>query len=348
MKIEERLNAFARLGDKFTKTLSCNEESELGAAIEKAHEQNPWFTPNNVRFALATIAESWLKPDVLNSWIARYPEACFNPQHPVNVGVIMAGNIPLVGFHDFLCVLATGNRITCKLSARDGNLMRSVANTLIQLEPRFSNLIAITDGTLRDFDAVIATGSNNSARYFDYYFGKYPSIIRGHRNGIAVLTGKETQSDFTKLGEDIFTYFGLGCRSVSKLLVPSGYSFTPLLDSFCQWKDLINHHRYANNYEYQRAIFTINQTPHFDTGFLLVTPSEQLDSPVGVLYYQEYNKLDDALKYIEQHDKVLQCIVGLPEIHPKAIPFGSAQNPDIAEYADEIDTIVFLSQLQAL
>jgi hypothetical protein len=348
MKIEERLSAFARLGDKFTKTLSYNEESELSTAIDKAHEQNPWFTPNNVRFALTSIAEGWLKPDVLSSWTARYPEAYFNQQHPVNVGVIMAGNIPLVGFHDFLCVLATGNRITCKLSSRDGNLMKSVANALIQIEPRFSNLITITDDTLKDFDAVIATGSNNSARYFDFYFGKYPSIIRSHRNGIAVLTGKEAQSDFTKLGEDIFTYFGLGCRSVSKLLVPSGYNFTPLLDSLCQWKDLINHHRYANNYEYQRAIFSINQTPHLDTGFLLVTPSEQLDSPVGVLHYQEYNKLDDALKYIEQHDKVVQCVVGLPEVHPKAIPFGSAQKPDIAEYADGIDTIEFLSQLQAI
>ncbi|MGD9977269.1 MAG: acyl-CoA reductase [Bacteroidales bacterium] len=345
MTTEKRINALVKLGKRMLAEPSPGYNSKLSNAINGAHIYNPWFVPQNVELAIASIANQWLNREILESWIARYPYKKTASANSKNVGVIMAGNIPLVGFHDFMCVLLSGHRFMGKASSKDGGLMLTIANMLVEVEPELADQIVISDENLKGFDAVIATGSDNTSRYFEYYFRNCPTILRSHRNSIAVLTGHETKTDFENLGNDIFTYFGLGCRNISKLLVPENYGFKPLLDSFSDWKNLINHNKYANNYEYRRAIFSMNQIPHFDTGFVLVTPSEQIDSPVGTLFYQEYKNLSDVGEYININANKIQCVVGNSKVHPKAIPFGTTQTPAIDDYADGIDTVNFLLNL---
>jgi len=342
MTIDKRINAFCQLGKRMIAESALESNSALNNVIENAHIHNPWFIPVNVRNSINAIAEQWLNRATIEEWLSRYPIDKLNAQSPKTIGVIMAGNIPLVGFHDFLCVLISGNKFLGKFSSKDGNLMLTITQMLTQIEPEFVNYIEITDNQLKGFDAVIATGSDNSSRYFDYYFKNYPTIIRKHRNSIAIITGNETSGDFEQLSNDIFNYFGLGCRNVSKLLVPKGYNFTPMLDNFIKWSNLINHNKYANNYEYNRAIYTMNQVMHLDTGYLLVTPSEVIESPVGVLFYQEYNTLKDAVEYINQNGERVQCIVGNAGTHPQAITFGTTQSPKIDDYADGLDTVEFL------
>lgn len=342
MTIDKRINAFCQLGSRIIADSIPGCNSSLSNAIENAQIHNPWFTPSNVRNSINAIAKQWLNETTMNNWISRYPIDKLNTRSPKTIGVIMAGNIPLVGFHDFMCVLVSGNRFLGKFSSKDGNLMLTITQMLTQIEPEFANYIEITDNQLKGFDAIIATGSDNSSRYFDYYFKNYPTIIRKHRNSIAIITGTETASDFEQLSDDIFNYFGLGCRNVSKLLVPKGYNFIPMLDNFIKWSHLINHNKYANNYEYSRAIYTMNQVMHLDTGYLLVTPSEAIESPVGVLFYQEYSTLKDAVEYINQNEERVQCIVGNADTHPQAIPFGTTQSPRIDDYADGVDTVKFL------
>lgn len=345
MTTSKRINAFVELGKRMVSESTPESNSTLSIAIENAHIYNPWFTPKNVRNSIHSIATEWLNRETLENWIGKYPLDKLNTLNSKQVGVIMAGNIPLVGFHDFLCVLISGNRFIGKFSSKDGNLMLTITQMLVDIEPEFLNTIEITDNQLKGFDAVLATGSDNTSRYFDYYFKNYPSIIRKHRNSIAIITGKETNEDYDKLSNDIFTYFGLGCRNVSKLLVPKEYSFTPMLDNFERWSKLITHNKYANNYEYNRAIFIMNQVPHLDTGYLLVTPSESIESPVGTVFYQEYSNLSDAAEYINLNSERIQCVVGDKEVHPQAIPFGTAQLPSIADYADGVDTMSFLLNL---
>ena len=342
MTIDKRINAFCQLGKRMIAESALESSSALNNVIENAHIHNPWFTPANVRNSINAIAEQWLNRPTIEGWLSRYPIDKLNTHSPKTIGVIMAGNIPLVGFHDFMCVLISGNKFLGKFSSKDGNLMLTITQMLTEIDPEFASYIEITDNQLKGFDAVIATGSDNSSRYFDYYFKNYPTIIRKHRNSIAIITGNETTSDFEQLSNDIFNYFGLGCRNVSKLLVPKEYNFTPMLDNFIKWSNLINHNKYANNYEYNRAIYTMNQVIHLDTGYLLVTPSEAIESPVGVLFYQEYSSLNDAVEYINQNEERVQCIVGNAKTHHKAIPFGTTQSPKIDDYADGIDTIDFL------
>ncbi|MGE0079165.1 MAG: acyl-CoA reductase [Bacteroidales bacterium] len=345
MNIDKRINAFAALGSRIISEINQNDKSDLSIAIDNANIHNPWFTPENVRNALSAIAQQWLSKETLENWIAQYPKEKLTPANLKQIGVIMAGNIPLVGFHDLLCVLMSGHRFIGKFSSKDGNLMQIITQMLIAIEPEFANYIEITENQLKGFDAVIATGSDNTSRYFDYYFKNYPSIIRKHRNSIAVITGNESDDDFVQLSNDIFTYFGLGCRNVSKILVPKEYNFKPMLDNFSKWSSLVNQNKYANNYEYNRAIYTMNQVQHLDTGYLIVTPSESIESPVGVLYYQEYNKLNDVTEYLNVNSEKIQCIVGESNVHLHAIPFGTTQSPKINDYADGIDTIEFLSSL---
>lgn len=342
MTIDKRINDFAALGTKILSDLRC--ESALSTVINEAHTHNPWFTPNNIHKSIRAIASQWLSNETLENWVAQYPSHMFAPLKPKTVGVIMAGNIPFVGFHDFLCVLASGNRFLGKTSSKDGGLMRTMGNLLIEINPEYEQYIEFTDGQIKGFDAIIATGSDNTARYFDFYFKNYPSIIRKHRNSIAIITGKETPHDFEQLGFDIFDYFGLGCRNVSKLLVPKNYDFTPMLDSFANWSNLINHNKYANNYEYNRAIYTMNRVAHLDTGYLIVTPSEYIESPVGVIFYQEYSTPQDAMEYINLHTDKIQCVVGNTTTHHNAITFGTTQMPQIDDYADGIDTIKFMAE----
>lgn len=345
MKLEKRINAFVKLGQQLPVAVR-DPNQPLGQSALTAQHINPWFIPENVICAVDSIAHEWLHTNKLEEWIETYPEQYFNPDLKKNVGVIMAGNIPLVGFHDFLCVLITGHKIIIKLSSKDGDLMGAVAKMLIAIEPAFGDCIQVSEGPIKGYDAVIATGSDSSARYFDFYFRNYPSLIRGHRNGLALLSGNETDDELALLSNDIFTYFGLGCRNVSKLLVPEGYNFNRLIGSMSRWKNLVNHHRYANNYEYNRTILLMNQTPHLDTGFALIVPNEKLDAQVATVNYQEYSGINSAIDYIKVNDSKIQCVATQLSIdHSRRVQLGDTQKPKLNDYSDGIDTIEFLGAL---
>jgi len=346
MDLGKRINAFSKLGQQLPIVVR-DPNHPLGHAAANAQHVNPWFTPENVVNAVDAIANEWLQTIELESWTKAYPEKYFTPSKAKTVGVVMAGNIPLVGFHDFLCVLITGHKINIKLSSKDGGLMSAVAKMLVDFEPAFADYIQIAEGPIKGFDAVIATGSDSSVRYFDFYFRNYPSLIRGHRNGVALLTGNETDDELALLADDIFTYFGLGCRNVSKLLVPDGFNFSRLIGSMSRWKHLLNHHRYANNYEYNRTILIMNQTPHLDTGFALIVPNENLDAQVATVNYQEYSGFDSAIDYININDTKIQCVATQLNIeHNRRVPLGDTQKPKLNDYPDGIDTIEFLGTLR--
>lgn len=343
MNVERRIRAFAKLGERICNDISSRQESLLSKSIRQAGIINPWFVESNVVNALKSIAEQWLNYTTLSNWINRYNQQPLCSLNPKNIGVVMAGNIPLVGFHDLLCVLMSGNRFVGKFSSKDSCLMLAITQMLIEIEPEFAGFISIVEGNLKNFDAVIATGSDSTSKYFDYYFRNVPSIIRKHRNSVGIIVGDETSDEYKLLSDDIFTYFGLGCRSVSKVFVPKGFNLVNMLDCFAPWGHLINHNKYANNYEYSRAMFAMNQVKHLDTGFLLVAESEQIESPVGVLFYHEYDSLSSVGEYLAVNSNKIQCVVGRSGICKNEIPFGTAQKPKINDYADGIDTIEFLT-----
>ncbi|MBG8553599.1 acyl-CoA reductase [Hymenobacter guriensis] len=336
MNQADRLAAFVALGQR----LHQLSDDELTTLAARARNQNAWFDKPNVASAFRGIAEL-LQGEPLRAWASRYrPE----PETPRQVGVVMAGNIPLVGFHDALCVLLSGHTLLAKLSSDDTVLMRWVLDELTQLEPRFDERIKLVE-RLNAADAFIATGSDNTARYFEFYFGKKPNIIRRNRSSLAVLTGRETDHDLGLLGEDIFRYYGLGCRNVSSLYVPEGYSFTPLLDALAPWHHATDHHKYQNNYDYNKSILLVNGVPHFDSGFLLLTENPQLVSPISVLHYVTYqHEVDLADKLTDLGERV-QCIVSAGGQYPGSFPFGRAQCPAITDYADGVDTMAFLAAL---
>ncbi len=353
MDVKKRTEAFVELGRRLS-LFSGKAPAELlrqnpvlariRHQIENGHILNPWFTPENIRESILSIAEM-LKEENLISWISGYPELQRSNRKKIAIGVISAGNLPLVGFHDFLCVLISGNKYLGKLSSKDDVLPVCMADLLIQIEPEFASLISFPEGNLHGFDAVIATGSNNSARYFEYYFGKYPHIIRKNRNAIAILDGYETEDELRLLADDIFMYFGLGCRNVSKVYIPEGYDPKKFMPSLEAYAHLRNHYKYMNNYEYNRAILLINQAPHLDNGFLLVKEDETIASPIGVLNYQYYPSVDWLNNHVQQHIEQLQCVAGHIDLPFGTIPFGKAQHPGPADYADHADTIDFLLKL---
>ncbi len=338
MQLSDRIKTFADLGDILRKALSGKKSKyteELNHLIETQHIKNPWFTPDNVRMALNAIAGE-LTYENLKYWTDSYPALNQN-YDPLKVGVVMAGNIPLVGFHDFLSVLISGNSIISKTSSKDADLIRFIGDIVFDLNPKFKNRIVFAGGTLGGFDAVIATGSDNTSRYFDYYFGKYPHIIRKNRNSIAVLDGTETDDELEALGTDVFSYFGLGCRNVSKIYIPGKFDLKRLSASWKKYSVLINHSKYVNNYDFNKAVFLVNKEKFIDSGFLLLKENSGLSSPVAVLYYEYYNSPEQINKLFEQQKGKIQCIVG-----KNYLPFGKAQLPSLWDYADGIDTIEFL------
>lgn len=345
MNLQSRIKAFVRLGERMLTDSKQGCKSLFESKIRDASIHNPWFTSENVYYAIDSISNHWLTAETLNAFVSKYPEKYFNPVQSKKVVVIMAGNIPFAGFHDLICVLLTGHRFLGKVSSKDGQLISAIIELLCEIDPEFKNLIELSEVTLHGFDAVIATGSDNSSRYFDYYFKSYPTIIRKHRNSIAILSGKETEEELTKLSDDIFLYFGLGCRNVSMLLVPEGYDFKVLLKAFKTWQNLDTHNKYMNNYEFQKTMNLMNLVDHIDTDFLLLKQNDSISSTVGVVHYKEYRDIQTVLKFVESHQDELQCIVGDIKVIPNMIPFGTTQNPDIDEFADGIDTIEFLGKL---
>ncbi|MBT1686600.1 acyl-CoA reductase [Dawidia soli] len=333
MNIEERIHALATLGAH----LQGLTDDEFQSVAARAARENPWFTPANVRMAFNGIIRM-LDKGKLRTWVAPYTF----PGTPRQVALILAGNIPLVGFHDLLAVLISGHRALVKLSSKDAALPRYLLDTLAMISPALHAQVQIAE-QLKGFQAVIATGSDNSARYFDYYFGKYPHIIRKNRTSVAILQGDETEAELNALGTDIFSYFGLGCRNVSKLLVPAGYTFDRFFPALDAHRDIIHHHKYCNNYDYQKSIMLVNSTPFLDNGYLMLHESTRLVSPISVVYYEHYLTPETlAASLAEQSDK-LQCIVG--RAPGATVPFGQAQFPEVWDYADRVDTLQFLATL---
>lgn len=344
MTVEQRIEAFLRLGDAIRWALA-GRPSALSSAIDMAELENPWFTRGNIERMLSEIANGWLTPNALRPWALGYLKDTSEEAEAKRVGVVAAGNIPLVGFHDLLCVLIAGHVLVLRPSSRDSALMKAIRNMLIDVEPQFDDLFELSEGKLRKVDAIIATGGDGTALVMRHYFERYPSIIRQHRNAVALLDGSETDAQLEALGDDIFAYYGLGCRNVSMLLVPHDYSMEHLLGHLLPWRKLIQHHKYANNYEYQRAIFALNRVQHLDLGFALVRECEALDSPIGVIHYCRYASRQDALNFLEQHADRIQCAVGNSSWSGRVVDFGRAQSPSIADYADGVDTMKFLLSL---
>ncbi|MDQ4139410.1 MAG: acyl-CoA reductase [Bacteroidota bacterium] len=339
MNLETRLQAFVQLGRQLKELPS----EHVQALAQQARRQNAWFDEPNVRQALNGIA-TMLDETQLRTWLAAYN---LDNLQPRKVGVVMAGNIPLVGFHDLLTVLLSGNYLYAKLSSEDTFLPKWVVEQLVTIEPEFKDFVVFVD-LLKDVDAVIATGSDNTARYFEYYFSKKPHIIRRNRSSLAVLSGFESPEELAELGSDIFQYYGLGCRNVSKLFVPEGYNPEPLFLALEPFNRVMDHHKYANNYDYNKSILLVNQTPHYDNGFLLLTENKQLVSPISVVHLETYTSQDDLKEKLAALADKIQCVVSALGWYQGSIPFGQAQCPTASQYADNVDTLAFLSGLNTL
>ena len=336
MTLQERISGFDQLGKKI-KGLTTDEFREL---TDKVKNENPWFIPENVGMALQGVAK-FLDKEALETWTGQY---AFPHSSPKKIGAAMAGNIPLVGFHDLLCVLLSGHHLVAKLSSQDSVLMKFVKDSLIEVNPGFAEKIFFEE-RLKNLDAMIATGSDNTSRYFEYYFRNIPHIIRKNRSSCAIILGEETPDEFHKLGKDVFSYFGLGCRNVSKIFVPENFDFIPLLNNLESFQPIIHHHKYANNYDYQKSIMLVNQTHFYDTGYVMLTENKNLVSPISVVYYESYKDQDDLNSKLQSHREKIQCLVSAKGWYKKSIPFGDAQFPEISDYADGIDTMAFLSAL---
>ncbi|HLP64463.1 acyl-CoA reductase [Flavobacterium sp.] len=345
----DKKNCFVQLGtflSQFSLDNSTKNEAvlhndlfydEFLALIELSQSHNGWFTPEQVFFAVQSWAEA-LKEENINHWLSNYD---FSNVQPKTIGLILAGNIPLVGFHDFLSVLISGHKAIVKTSSNDQKLVPFLAKYLISVDERLADFIHFTEGKLEHFDAVIATGSNNTARYFEYYFKDKPSIIRKNRNSVAVLNGKESHDDLVNLGEDIFRYFGLGCRNVSKLFVPKDYDFQPFFQAIYEYKDVIFYEKYSNNYDYNKAVFLMSNFKLLDNEFLTLKEDSSYASPISSVFYEYYDSIEDITVQLQNDADQIQCIVSNGLI-PNSIPFGQTQKPQLWDYADNVDTLAFL------
>jgi len=349
MVIEQlRINAFVKLGT-FLREFCENDKhpndpkmeslwfEKLNEGVVAAGQYNGWFTKNNLYNALGNWG-ALLTKENLEDWLSVYS---LEKNTKKTVALIMAGNIPLVGFHDFLCVLITGNKVKAKLSDSDKILLPLLSDFLIDVEPTLMNCIEFVDGKLEDFDAVIATGSNNTSRYFEYYFGNKPNIIRKNRNSIAVLTGNETKDQLKALGMDIFQYFGLGCRSVSKLFVPKGYDFDDFFKAIFSFGQIIDQNKYANNYDYNKAVYLMSDFQILDNGFLILKEDSSYSSPIASLNYEYYSSTEKLKKRLIEDSEEIQCIVSQGFIENE-VDFGQTQVPKLSDYADQVDTVDFL------
>jgi len=353
MTLTDRIIAFEKLGrflsqfsDKpFQKNKSPDVDNQyfetFAMQIKRQYEFNSWFTLEQIIYACKSWSNSLIFRN-LNKWTKSYT---LDNNSPKTIAIIMAGNIPLVGFHDFLSALITGHKVLIKQSHNDKHLLPILAKYLAFLNPEFKDLIRFTEEKLERFDAVIATGSNNTARYFDYYFGKYPHIIRKNRNSVAVLTGIETDKELSLLGEDIFRYFGLGCRSVSKLFVPKDYDFDKLFKAVYPYKDLINYTKYQNNYDYNKAVYLMSEFKLLENGFLMLKEDPSYASPIATLFYEYYDNLATLNETLETDANKIQCVVSMVKIIENTVAFGQTQQPCLWDYADGVDTLAFLESL---
>ncbi|MEX1189076.1 MAG: acyl-CoA reductase [Bacteroidia bacterium] len=353
MTLEQRKLAFVELGKEIESAINTGlptdnlniRQQQLRILAERLSETNGWFSHENVQYALESISNI-LKENSLTEWLNSYNLPKSETEELNTVGVVMAGNIPAVGFHDFLSILISGNKIKAKLSSSDRVLIPAFAAMLIAIEPLFAERISFTEERLNSIDAIIATGSNNSSRYFDYYFSRFPNIIRKNRTSVAILSGSESEVELKALFKDIFQYYGLGCRNVSKVFIPEKYNLIELLNQAVGWEHLADNKKYFNNYEYNKAIYLVNGVAHFDNGYLLLKEDEGFSSPVSVVFYEKYSELSQLKEKLSSNREQLQCIVASTPLGIDAIPFGTTQNPAVKDYADRTDTLSFLSSIK--
>ncbi|MBT5090395.1 MAG: acyl-CoA reductase [Flavobacteriales bacterium] len=334
MNLQARIQAFSQLGEY----LKIDIFQEAAEQLYLAEVLNPWFTKENI----ASVLRAWqeqLSANMLTAWLSPYKLK--EVASPKKVLIIMAGNIPLVGFHDFLTVLISGHKVVVKMSSTDNVLLKVLIEKLISIAPEFKDSISFIDVVKnRKFDAIIATGSDNSAQYFEYYFKGAKKIIRKNRRSVAVLDGSESAMDLKGLAVDVFAYFGLGCRNVSKLFLPKGYELNKLFDAFFSYSHVVEHKKYGNNYDYNKAIFLMGSNKLVENGFLLMKEDKSLLSPVAMLYYEYYDDVDTVEQFVEKNAEQLQCVVS-----KKDTPFGNTQQPNLWDYADGVDTVDFLREL---
>ena len=335
MNLQQRIDLLSRLGEYIQ-----SDNNEWQQAKEKASRENGWFIPEFIELSVRNIAMAFLQKEALVKWAAKYKLIHLQAQHEKSkiVGIVMAGNIPLVGFHDMLCAFITGHTTHIKASSKDEVLIKHLVDVMATWNEDVKGLIIFSE-ILKGCDAYIATGSNNSAGYFEYYFAKYPHIIRRNRTSVAILTGDETNEDLDKLADDVYLYFGLGCRNVTKLYIPEGYDFIPLLTAFKKYNYLADHHKYKNNYDYNLAILLLNKKFYMSNESILLAEDASLFSPISQLNYEFYTDWDRLTISLKQNEN-LQCIAG-----KGFIPFGETQKPSLYDYADGVDTMQFLATL---
>jgi hypothetical protein len=333
---QENIDIFIALGNK----LDHLSPDEFATWVTYATAQNKWFTESLIRQAIANIRKLLTK-DSLIEWSSQYK---FSNNTPQRIGLVLAGNIPLVGFHDILSVLISGHIAVIKASSQDSVLIQKVLDLLIEIQPNLALQIELVE-KITNADAYIATGSDNTARYFEYYFSSKPNIIRKNRTSVAVLNGKEQENDFQLLGEDMFSYFGLGCRNVSKIYLPEGFDPTDLIKHLGKFSYLADHNKYGNNYEYNRAIYLLKGIQYYDNGFFLLKEDESLVSPISVIYYSFYNNLADLQNYLNTNNEKIQIISSKDGWYEGSLSFGEAQKPSLFDYADNVDTMAFLEML---
>ncbi|WP_241559168.1 acyl-CoA reductase [Chitinophaga barathri] len=337
MELSQKLAVLSRLEAYLRGNGTEEEQESLGLVKQRAFAHNGWFTPEFTDLAIANTCKYYLDPAALQAWIALYP-GFGKPAVRKKVGIVAAGNIPLVGFHDWLTGFLSGHEIRVKLSSKDNVLLPHIFGKIAEWAPEAAQDTVVAE-MLKDCDAYIATGSNNSARYFNYYFAKYPHIIRRNRTSAAVLTGGETPEELSALADDVMLYFGLGCRNVTKVYVPEGYDFSPLLTALKKYDRLADHHKYKNNYDYNLALYLLNLSPYQTNDSVLLHESESLFSPLSVLHYGFYRNREELETQLRENPD-LQCLVA-----KDAIPFGQAQYPSLTDYADGVDTAAFLASL---
>lgn len=352
MTLEHKKNIFVALGtflSQFSEIENLKKEAVLNNdlffdrfidLIKLSQSHNGWYTNDNVYFAIQSWAEA-LTIDNLNQWLDAYD---FTNVDSKTVGLILAGNIPLVGFHDFISVLLSGHKVLVKTSSNDQHLLPFLSEYLISIEPKLVNYITFVEGKLEGFDAVIATGSNNTARYFEFYFKDKPSIIRKSRNSVAVLNGQETKEQMVALGEDVFRYFGLGCRNVSKIFVPKDYNFDAFFGGMFPYQDVIKYEKYINNYDYNKAVFLMSNFNLLDNEFLIIKEDSSYASPISSVFYEFYDNLEAIKLRLQAENEQIQCIVS-NDLIENSIAFGQTQKPNLWDYADNVDTIQFLITL---
>ena len=345
--LKERIQAFSDLGILFRDNSSSQKiktfqkwDSELNKLLKDSYQHNSWFTENNLKLSLKNWSAELNKKNIEN-WLENYK---IELKSSKTVAIIMAGNIPIVGFHDLMCSLILGFKCIVKLSSDDKILIPLIVKFIQSRFDGFKEKVFFESNILKNFDAVIATGSNNSHKYFEYYFGKYPNLLRKTRHSVAVLNGNESDSELAMLSNDVFDYFGLGCRSVSKIFIPKGYDLDLLFNAFYMKRFVIDHNKYANNYDYNKAVYLMSEEKFYDNGFVILKEEKKLGSPIACVYFEYYDDLVQVKNIIKINNQNIQCVVSNEKIF-SGISFGTTQCPKLSDYADNVDTLKFLLKI---